>query len=204
MGNGVSVDGEAGYDELNQPVAIVEKKKGLSISTLDMPPDSENYVAASTGKYSTTGSKLGDDNEDDMSPLILLQQFIPYYGKGDPSNDSIVRAALSSMSFEDIDTQDEFGNTLLILACQYKCEDLVRIMLNKGADPNACNYAGVCGLHHACYRESFSMVIAKLLLQNGANPEVSEATYGCTPLHYCGKLIFLMYYELFKIAFEKK
>ncbi len=205
MGNGVAVEEANNEDELNQAVVAVEKKKSLNIVTTDLTTDQSGYTAGSTGKYSendrphslsSINKKLklddgqGDENEgDDLSPVNLLQQFIPYYGQGDPSNDSIVRAALSSLSFEDIDSQDEYGNTLLILACQYKCEDLVRIMLNKGADANAVNYVGVCGLHHASYRESCSFGIAKLLLQNGANPEVSECTYGCTPLHYCGEFL---------------
>lgn len=127
-----------------------------------------------------------NETEEEMKPMQILFQFIPYYNQGDPANvDSIVRASLSSLSIEEIDSLDDYGNTLLILACQYKCEDLVRIMLNKGADPNAINYSGVCGLHHASYKESSSTAIATLLLKNGANPEVIEATYGCTPLHYC-------------------
>ena len=40
-------------------------------------------------------------------------------------------------------------------------------------------------MHSACYRESASFQVAKALLHNGANPDVSESTYGCTPLHYC-------------------
>ncbi|KAJ1425887.1 ankyrin repeat-containing domain protein, partial [Ochromonadaceae sp. CCMP2298] len=112
-------------------------------------------------------------------------QFIPYYGQGDPSNDAIVRSTLSSLSVEDIDSQDEYGNTLLLLACQYRCEDLVRIMLNKGADGNALNSSGACCLHFACYRESASINVAKILLKAGANPDIAESTFGCTPLHYC-------------------
>lgn len=124
-------------------------------------------------------------DDDDVSPIHLLLQFIPYYGQGDPSNDSTVRAALSSLPIDEIDSRDDYGNTLLLLACQYRCEDLVRIMLNKGADPNAINSSGACCLHFACYRESASFTIAKNLLQNGANPEIRETSYGCTPLHYC-------------------
>ena len=45
-------------------------------------------------------------------------------------------------------------------------------MLGKGADPNAINSSGACCLHFACYRESASYNSARLLLQNGANPEV--------------------------------
>jgi len=129
-------------------------------------------------------SKEPDPEDDNSSPVEILLQFIPYYGQGDPSNDSIVRATLNGLSIDDIDSKDEYGNTLLLLACQYHCEDLVRIMLSKGADPNAINSSGACGLHFACYKESASLTIARALLQNGANPEVCELTYGCTPLHY--------------------
>jgi hypothetical protein len=125
------------------------------------------------------------DGGDDLGITDILFQFIPFYGQGDSSNDSTVRAALSSLSIQDIDSKDDSGNTLLLLACMYRCEDLVRIMLNKGADPNAVNASGACCLHFACYGETSSMAIAKGLLQNGANPEVQETTYGCTPLHYC-------------------
>lgn len=127
-----------------------------------------------------------DADDKELQPLEILLQFIPYYSQGDPSNDAIVRSTLSGMSVEDIDSQDEYGNTLLLLACQHRCEDLARIMLNKGANPSALNSAGACCLHFACYKESQSMSIAKVLLQNGADPEVVESTYGCTPLHYCG------------------
>ncbi len=130
-------------------------------------------------------SDASGSGDDDLEPVEVLLQFIPFYGQGDPGNDSIVRSTLSNLSVEDIDSKDEYGNTLLLLACQYRCEDLVRIMLNKGADPNALNSSGACGLHFACYRESASIAIAKVLLKNGANPDVAETTYGCTPLHYC-------------------
>lgn len=124
-------------------------------------------------------------DSEDLEPVDVLLQFIPYYGQGDPANDSLVRSTLSSLSVEDIDSKDEYGNTLLLLACQYRCEDLVRIMLNKGANPNALNLSGACCLHFACYRESASYPIAKILLQNGANPDIAETSFGCTPLHYC-------------------
>ena len=133
-----------------------------------------------------------DEEEDDglghLEPKDILFQFIPFYGQGDNSTDSIVRATLSSLSVEEIDSRDEFGNTLLLLACQCRCEDLARIMVNKGADCNAINTSGASCLHFACYRDSASKLIAKLLLKNGANPDVAERTYGCTPLHYCAGL----------------
>ena len=141
------------------------------------PDNSENPDMFSPG--SSTSKQ--NDNE----AMEILFQFIPYYGQGDGSNDSIVRSTLMGLSIEDIDYRDEYGNTLLLLACQYSCEDLVRIMLNKGADPNATNASGACSLHFTCYADSASKPIAKILLQNGANPDVAETSYGCTPLHYC-------------------
>jgi hypothetical protein len=152
--------------QLNSPPAIQQKINPV------------NQVQAYEAESET-------DQETDINPLDILFQFIPYYGQGDPSNDSIVRSTLSGLAVEDIDNKDEYGNTLLLVACQYRCEDLARIILNKGADPNSLNTSGACSLHFTCYRESASRALAKVLLQNGANPEVAEYTYGCTPLHYC-------------------
>jgi hypothetical protein len=127
---------------------------------------------------------LGSDGDDDSDAIDILFELIPYHGQGDGSNDTIFRSALSAASVEDIDRRDSFGNTLLLSSCQYHLEAVVRILLNKGADPNAANSAGASCLHFACYKVSLSKNIAKLLLQNGANPDVQELTYGCTPLHY--------------------
>ena len=133
---------------------------------------------------SKKGSKKVDADVDTDDAIEILFQFIPFYGQGDASTDSIVRSTLSDLPVEDIDRRDPYGNTLLLAACQYSCEALVRIMLNKGADPNSLNSSGASCLHFACYKESMSKSIAKSLLQNGANPEICETTYGCTPLHY--------------------
>ena len=125
--------------------------------------------------------------EDDDSPLAILLQFIPYYGQGDPANDSTVRSALSVMSVEEIDSKDSYGNTLLLLACQYHAEDLAKIILNKGANPSALNSGGSSCLHFVCYKETSSYTVAKALLNNGANPEVQEHTTGATPLIYAAQ-----------------
>lgn len=124
------------------------------------------------------------DDEEEVDAIDILFQFIPYYGQGDTATDSMVRSTLSALTVDDIDQKDEFGNSLLLMACQYTLEDLVRIMISKGADPNAADSSGATCLHFPCYKETKNKNIAKLLLQNGANPEVSESTYGCTPLHY--------------------
>lgn len=166
----------------------ITKEKAAAVAQSNVKPIKEHSKEGRGNKSENEGD-LSDDashsSGSDVEPVDVLLQFIPYYGQGDPSNDSIVRSTLSALSVEDIDSQDEYGNTLLLLACQYRCEDLVRIMLNKGADANAVNSSGACCLHFACYRESASINIAKILLKSGADPDVAETQFGCTPLHYC-------------------
>lgn len=156
--------------------SVIEGSHSPSGKTTDVKRNPIDYVETKVEEF--------PDDETDSNSMSILFQFIPYYGQGDPANDSTVRATLRNLPIEDIDLRDENGNTLLLMACQYRSEDLVRIMLNKGADPNALNASGACCLHFACYRDSSSKTIVKALIQNGASPEVKEATYGCTPLHY--------------------
>lgn len=185
MGNAASIepDGTFVLASENDKISMDPEAEGRLIDS--PPPPTQEPVPPPKKVVRRQPSVEKEDPEEEVDAVDLLFQFIPYYGQGDASNDSIVRSTLSSLSVEDIDKVDSYGNTLLLLACQYRCEPLVRIILNKGADPNALNSAGASCLHFACYKESMSKNIAKLLLQNGANPEISETTFGCTPLHYC-------------------
>ena len=181
---------------LDRPVKMEERKKPTNLQVTTEPNTLNNTATnvqsrrGSVQTMSVASSKheyddFGSEDNDDLNLVEVIQQLIPYYGQGNSSNDSNLRAALSGLTTEDIDSKDLYGNTLLILACCYRCEDLVRIMLNKGADPNAVNNSGSCCLHFACHKDSSSLVIAKSLLSHGANPDVHEMQYGCTPLHYC-------------------
>lgn len=197
MGNAVVEPAGEGVSVNNEPSGA-EKKYIANSSINNLTVSNPNGTEAVTTFQNDPGTKksgqkkpkqqvietIDDEDTDETDPMEILFQFIPFYGQGDPSNDSVVRSTLSSLSVEEIDKRDQYGNTLLLLACQYRCEDLVRIMLNKGADPNAKNDSGASCLHFPCYSQTASKSIAKILLQSGANPEVSEHTYGCTPLHY--------------------
>ena len=122
-----------------------------------------------------------DEEEDKMK---LLREFIPYFGTGDATSDSMVRSILGAADAEELteDGNDDYGNTLLILACQYRCTGLVPLILAKGGggaiDVNAVNSAGACALHFACYSGSLCMETAVLLLERGASPELAEKTHG--------------------------
>ena len=180
MGNGASISPGEEYHIEDQ--AFVGDKLKYKPNVDDYSKKNEKDV--DKHYYFVNNTKEETQPEDD-NPMTVLLEFIPYYGKDDPANDALVRSTLSNLSIAEIDYRDDEGNTLLLLASQYGCEDLVRMMLIKGANPNALNSHGVGCLHYACYRESASKTIAKVLLQHGANPEIQESTYGCTPLHYC-------------------
>lgn len=157
----ISTAGRDGFPE-SKPIAPKEKSSHSEKSTTSpssSPGNKEKDSEKKSDLEKNTSNEPGDlsESEEDIEPVDVLLQFIPYYGQGDPSNDrwsncarrrnafnliirynSIVRATLSGLSVEDIDSKDEFGNTLLLLACQYRCEDLVRIMVNFEAYMSCC------------------------------------------------------------------
>lgn len=124
----------------------------------------------------------GEVKEEDK--MKLLREFIPYFDTGDKTGDSMVMSILSTAGAQELAADragDEFGNTLLILACQYRCTGLVPLILAKGdgvVDVNAVNSAGACALHFACYKSSLCAETVVLLLARGASPNVVEKTYG--------------------------
>lgn len=63
--------------------------------------------------------------------------------------------AIKKLSVEDLDTQDENGETALIRACKRVCDvklkvKTVRELLDKGADPNIQSIHGDTALIWAC------------------------------------------------------
>lgn len=135
----------------------------------------------SSGDGKTDGSDEASDTGK-KAKLKLLLEFIPYFGQGDTTGDNMVRSILSAAEPEELaGDRDEYDNTLLILACQYRCKGLVPLILARGdgvIDVNAVNSAGACGLHFTCYKDSICPETAVLLLERGAKPEVVENTYG--------------------------
>ncbi|HXR03674.1 MAG TPA: ankyrin repeat domain-containing protein [Verrucomicrobiae bacterium] len=68
-----------------------------------------------------------------------------------------------------INTQDDEGMTPLAGAVVQEQVDVVRFLLDKGADPNIPNKNGLTPLEHACGRDKTNaLALAKLLLAKGA------------------------------------
>ena len=69
-----------------------------------------------------------------------------------------------------IDTPDEFGNTLLCIACQNGLKRICKVLLRRETDINFQNRAGNTPLHF-CYAYGF-LTLAEYLQSKGADPEI--------------------------------
>ncbi|GAA3410513.1 ankyrin repeat domain-containing protein [Paenibacillus hodogayensis] len=63
--------------------------------------------------------------------------------------------------------------------------EMVRLLLQAGADPNHANWQGVTYLHTAAYRGQTA--VAALLLEFGADPDAIDQEHGTTPLGWAAK-----------------
>jgi ankyrin repeat protein len=125
--------------------------------------------------------------------LLLILPFVflgvslrsPGQAGSNELNDRLIQAAAAGdtaaveqllQQGADINAQDRFGNTALIMAVQFDKVEMVKLLLRKGADPNG---AGGGALLTAI--DGDKLEIVKLLLEGGANVDVVENT-GTTPL----------------------
>ena len=72
----------------------------------------------------------------------------------------------------DINTCDRNGNTLLILACMNGDFNIVKLLLDNGANPNCTNLNKNTPLHYAISHQEYD--IADLLIKNGANDDLEN------------------------------
>jgi cytohesin len=61
--------------------------------------------------------------------------------------------------------------------------DVLKVLLDHGADVNTADRYGWSLLHYAAGKGSASTAMTRMLLDKGANPNVVEREYGWTPLH---------------------
>ena len=72
-----------------------------------------------------------------------------------------------------------YGDTLLHRACYKNDPERVRLLLEKGADPNVANIIGTTPLHCVCFDGHTGIV--RLLLDHGAEVDARDKD-GLTPL----------------------
>jgi ankyrin repeat protein len=78
----------------------------------------------------------------------------------------------------DPDSKDTYGNSLLILAVQSNCFQIVNYLLNAGASVNMTNQNKNTPLHFALTFRNFE--IADMLIRQGADENIQNK-YGITP-----------------------
>ncbi|KAG8160614.1 hypothetical protein KVR01_008878 [Diaporthe batatas] len=84
----------------------------------------------------------------------------------------------------DVDSRDEFGNTplhLVMSASEFDAS-MAEALLDLGADVDSQDLLGRTPLHSALARGCLQS--ARLLLKNGANPNMRDELFGETPLNY--------------------
>jgi len=82
------------------------------------------------------------------------------------SNYVVLEELLDECGLE-VDTEDQFGNTLLILACQQGNKRMAKFLLRRGAYINAQNHSGNSVLHYLY--EYGHVDLATYLVSKGAD-----------------------------------
>ena len=71
------------------------------------------------------------------------------------------------------DARDQFGNTMLIVACQNNRKRIAKMALRYGVDPNAQNHQGNTALHY-CLEYGYTD-LGEYLLAKGARDHLRNA-----------------------------
>jgi uncharacterized protein (DUF433 family) len=101
--------------------------------------------------------------------------------RGDEPLNKIVRWLLKQGA--NCNTTDQEGRTLLIHACRFKQEDLIRILLKQPQiDVNKKDKHGMCALHYAIADKNISAV--EILLRNVTTDVNIQDQQGKSALHY--------------------
>jgi ankyrin repeat protein len=72
-----------------------------------------------------------------------------------------------------MNVRDEYGNTILVIACQNGNKRIAKAVLRRGADINARNYKGNTPLHY-CYTYGYGNTLGLYLIQKGADHSIKN------------------------------
>ena len=122
------------------------------------------------------GAPLEDINKYGWTPLLLA-----VFLRDDTSIAQILLDAGAKINNQGL---KPFGGTPLHVAAQLEHTNHVKLLLERGADPNAIGYWWT-PLHVACFK--LNVDIARLLLEHGADPNVKQLDQKTTPLHVCAR-----------------
>ena len=112
----------------------------------------------------------------------------------------------SSKYLKEINAKNSIGWTALHIACRnsktFSSEEMVKFLLEKGADPNVKDNFNSVPLHSASAvsNEDSSLATVELLLKNGADPNV-KGQFDWTPLH-CASIFVTSSLETVKLLLQ--
>jgi ankyrin repeat protein len=76
----------------------------------------------------------------------------------------------------DVNARDREGWSPLQFAARTKDLDVVKLLLEAGADPNHPNNKGITALHQSLLKTPLNVALVELFLQYGANPDMTHGT----------------------------
>ena len=134
-------------DDIDRCIKMTEIRVAREKMLMDDSVTSlQEIINVQPSEYTTIDTMIMKDNEDKDDEMIA----------SDNAHKSIL--AVKNANFDDletvldegvqIDTQDEYGNTLLILACQQGNKRMAKFLLRRGAQINAQNNLGNTVLHY--------------------------------------------------------
>ena len=153
-------------DDIDRCIKMTEIRVAREKMLMDDSVTSlQEIINVQPSEYTTIDTMIMKDNEDKDDEMIA----------SDNAHKSIL--AVKNANFDDletvldegvqIDTQDEYGNTLLILACQQGNKRMAKFLLRRGAQINAQNNLGNTVLHYLHEYKNDSLF--KYMKQKGAD-----------------------------------
>mmetsp|Transcript_15078 Transcript_15078/g.32751 ORF Transcript_15078/g.32751 Transcript_15078/m.32751 type:complete len:193 (-) Transcript_15078:107-685(-) len=147
---------------------------------LDEETDTSAYISGAeegdgfVGVAPLSGDEFETPREDFVSPPPPMpSQFLWIFSKARHNHTSEVKRGFEEGA--PIDGCDQFGNTLLHIACQNGLKRLAKTCLRRGGNVNSQNYKGNTPLHF-CFAFGYNELGDYLIAKGGADPMVKNTS----------------------------
>lgn len=156
--------------------------------------DKQPQVLADNNHSNDAKQTLEDLDPDELSHIILTEEEFnmdQIVDKKSGNNllmwacrnhhENVVQALLQK-GYKNLDAQNNFGNTALIIAADEGCFEIARNLIAKGANATIANSQNRTALFFAILSKNYSLKLVELILCAGADANTIDINYK-TPLH---------------------